>query len=150
VALPANVSGNAFNADNEMTAFNGSVLSYDPNGNLTADATNTYTWDARNHLTGISGGVAATFVYDAMGRRASKTIGGTTTQFLYDRLNPVQKLSAGNPPARPLFQTLSLFTRYHQRRYRSPGPHPPLLPTQRTSAGAIYSRHLRLRTLARF
>jgi len=98
VTLPANVSGNTFNADNEMTAFNGTALSYDPNGNLTADGTNTYTWDARNHLTAISGVVGASFVYDAMGRRASKTISGTTTQFLYDRLNPVQELSAGNPP----------------------------------------------------
>jgi len=82
-----------------MASFNGTALSYDPNGNLTADETNTYTWDAHNHLTAISGGVEVSFMYDALGRRASKTISGTTTQFLYDRLNPVQELSAGNPPA---------------------------------------------------
>jgi RHS repeat-associated protein len=29
----------------------------------------------------------------------SKTIGGTTTQFLYDRLNPVQELNGATPPA---------------------------------------------------
>jgi hypothetical protein len=33
--LPQAVSGNAFNADNEMTAFKGTLLSYDLNGNLT-------------------------------------------------------------------------------------------------------------------
>jgi uncharacterized protein RhaS with RHS repeats len=45
------------------------MLSYDANGNLTGDGTNTYTWDARNHLSAISGGSTASFVYDAFGRR---------------------------------------------------------------------------------
>ena len=40
--LPQAVTGNMFNADNEMTAFNGTTLSYDANGNLTNDGTNTY------------------------------------------------------------------------------------------------------------
>jgi len=62
VTLPANVSGNTFNADNEMTVFNGAALSYDPNGNLTADGTNAYTWNARDHLSAISGGVLNAFV----------------------------------------------------------------------------------------
>ncbi len=44
-------------------------------------------------------GTTATFVYDAFGRRTSKTIGGVTTQFLYGRANPVQELSAGTPIA---------------------------------------------------
>lgn len=35
-------------ADNEMTAFGGQTLAYDAAGNLTSDASNTYTWDARN------------------------------------------------------------------------------------------------------
>src|SRR5260370_24592157 len=94
--LPANVSGNTFNADKGMTGFNGAVVSYDANGNLQTDGTNTYTWDARNHLTATSGGTTASLVYDALGRRVSKTIGGTTTQFLYDGLNPVQELNASN------------------------------------------------------
>ena len=80
--LPAAVSGNTFNADNGMTAFNGQTLNYDANGNLLSDGTNTYTWDARKHLTAISGVANASFIYDAFGRRASKTIGASTTQFL--------------------------------------------------------------------
>jgi RHS repeat-associated protein len=96
VNLPASVSGNTFNADSGMTAFNGQTLGYDANGNLLSDGTNTYTWDARNHLTGISGGATASFVYDAFGRRTSKTVNGAVTQFLYDRLNPVQELDGGN------------------------------------------------------
>ena len=62
-------------------------LTYDANGNLISDGVNTYTWNARNQLVSISGRVAASFQYDAFGRRVSKTIGGTT-QFLYDGLNP--------------------------------------------------------------
>ncbi len=99
IALPAAVSGNTFNADNGMSAFNGTTLIYDNNGNLTNDGTNTYSWDARNHLTAISGAVAASFTYDAFGRRVSKTIAGTSTQFLYDILNPVQEIQAGAPSA---------------------------------------------------
>src|SRR5205807_1767077 len=41
--------------------------------------------DARNRLTGLNGPrLSATFQYDALGRRVSKTINGVTTQFLYD------------------------------------------------------------------
>jgi RHS repeat-associated protein len=96
VNFPANVSGNTFNADNGMTGFNGAVLSYDANGNLRTDGTNTYTWDARNHLSGISGGATASFVYDAFGRRMKKTISGAVTQFLYDGFNPMQELNGSN------------------------------------------------------
>lgn len=101
VALPANVAGSpstTYNADNEQTKFNGASLSFDNNGNLSGDGTNTYTWDARNHLKQIAQGrtTIATFVYDGFGRRMSKTTSGTTTQFLYDGLNPVQELNASD------------------------------------------------------
>jgi uncharacterized protein RhaS with RHS repeats len=82
-----------------MTAFNGQSLSYEANGNLTSDGTNTYSWDARNHLTGIGGGVSASFVYDPFGRRAEKVIGGATTQFLYDGLIRYRSSTA---PVRPM------------------------------------------------
>jgi len=95
--LPQAVTGNSFNAANEMTGFNGAALSYDLNGNLTADGTNSYSWDARNHLASISGGTTASFVYDAFGRRMSKNVNGSITQFLYDGLNPVQELDGANP-----------------------------------------------------
>ena len=96
---PANVTSTVYNADNAQTKFNGTALSYDANGNLTSDGTNTYTWDARNHLTAISGGSTASFVYDGFGRRVKKVIGGTTTQFLYDGLNSVQELNGRHNPA---------------------------------------------------
>jgi RHS repeat-associated protein len=106
ISLPQSLNGNLFNADNAMTTFGSQSLSYEANGNLTSDGTNTYNWDARNHLTSISGAVSASFVgacpersrRNAFGRRMSKTISGTTTQFLYDRLNPVQELDNATPP----------------------------------------------------
>jgi RHS repeat-associated protein len=82
--LPPAVTA-AYNAANQMTHFNTDMLTYDANGNLTFDGTTTYTWDARNRLTQMSNAnVSASFVYDALGRRVSKTINGATTQYLYD------------------------------------------------------------------
>jgi uncharacterized protein RhaS with RHS repeats len=98
-SLPNAVNGNTYNADNGMTGFGASTLSYDANGNLTNDGTNMYAWDARNHLTGISGEVTASFIYDGLGRRMSKNLNGTATQFLYDWLNPVQEIQGGAPSA---------------------------------------------------
>ncbi|HVN90971.1 MAG TPA: RHS repeat-associated core domain-containing protein [Candidatus Binataceae bacterium] len=84
--------GNTFDANNAMTAFGSQPLGYDLNGNLTNDGSNTYQWNARNHLSSMTGVTNASFTYDGAGRRAGKTINGTTTQFTYDRLNPVQEL----------------------------------------------------------
>jgi hypothetical protein len=95
--IPSAVSGNTFNLANEMTSFNGTPLSYDLNGNLLNDGTNTYTWDARNDLATLVGSgtlpTTASFAYDALGRRFEKTINQQTTAFLYDGFNPVQELA---------------------------------------------------------
>jgi RHS repeat-associated protein len=93
--LPTAASGGSANANDQLTQWNGSSLTYDANGNLLSDGTNTYTWDARNRLVAISGGVSASFKYDPFGRRVSKTVGLTTTGYVYDGVNPVQELSGG-------------------------------------------------------
>jgi len=43
--------------------------------------------------------ILGSFSYDAFGRRTSKTVTGTTTNFLYDAVNPVQELSGSTPTA---------------------------------------------------
>jgi len=49
-------------------------------------------------LTGISKtGLTASFVYDGLGRRKSKTINGTTTGFWYDGNDVYAELSSGTP-----------------------------------------------------
>ncbi len=89
---PQAASAATYNANNQLTQWKGATLTYDANGNLTSDGTNSYTWNARNQLVTISGGAPASFQYDPFGRRVSKTIGGTT-QYVYDGANPVQEIS---------------------------------------------------------
>lgn len=96
--LPQAASSASYNINNQLTNWKGATLTYDANGNLTSDGTNTYTWNARNQLVSISGSVNASFQYDPFGRRVSKTIGGTT-QFLYDGANPVQEISGSSASA---------------------------------------------------
>lgn len=96
--LPAAVQA-AYDAGNEQIQFNAASpnQAFDANGNLTtqtdASGTTTYTWDVRNRLVAISGpGLSASFSYDAMGRRVSKTINGVTAQYLHDKYDIVQEI----------------------------------------------------------
>ncbi len=78
----------------------GSPQPFDPNGNRLTQTgpsgTITYGWDARNRLAGISGPtVAASFSYDAVGRRISKGINGVTTTYQYDGLDIVRESGGG-------------------------------------------------------
>ncbi|PYX58555.1 MAG: hypothetical protein DMG76_08565 [Acidobacteria bacterium] len=83
--LPLAVSQTAYNANNQLTQWGTANLFYDLNGNMTSNGTDGYTWNARNNLVSTLSG--ANFQYDAFGRRTSKTVGGTTTSFLYDGAN---------------------------------------------------------------
>jgi RHS repeat-associated protein len=81
--LPGMESGSfGYNADDEVN-----TEIYDANGNTLATGGKTFAYDAENHLTSMNGG-AATIVYDGDGIRVSKTVGGVTTQYLVDDLNP--------------------------------------------------------------
>jgi len=91
--LPAALASATYNAANHQLTFGSTTLTYDLNGNLASDGTNTYTWDARNRLEAISGGSTASFQYDAQGRRTSKTVHSAQTGFLYDGVTPVQELT---------------------------------------------------------
>jgi len=98
--LPQTLTTTSYNSANHQTAFAGQTLTYDNNGNLTNDATSTYTWDARNQLVSMSGpSLTASFQYDAFGRRIAKTINSATTSFLYDGVNIVQEQSGGTATA---------------------------------------------------
>ncbi|MGH8615092.1 MAG: RHS repeat domain-containing protein, partial [Gammaproteobacteria bacterium] len=98
--LPAAVQA-AYDVANEQIKFGQSLpptpnQTFDANGNLTSDGTNTYTWDARNRLITISGpGLSASFTYDALGRRSSKTINGVATDYLYDGNDIAAEIQGG-------------------------------------------------------
>jgi RHS repeat-associated protein len=71
------------NALNQYTAVGAVTPTYDANGNLTFDGSFTYGYDAENRLVSASGaGTAASYGYDGLGRRKTKTVNGTTTVFV--------------------------------------------------------------------
>jgi RHS repeat-associated protein len=96
--LPQALTSATYDAGNRLLTWGSLVFSYDAHGNLASDGLTSYTWNARNQLVVTSGGVSASFAYDAFGRRRSKTTAGTTS-FLYDGVNLVQELTGGTPTA---------------------------------------------------
>jgi RHS repeat-associated protein len=111
--LPAALTSATYDDANQIATFGGTTFTYDDNGNVTSDGVRSYTWNARRQLASLTGPTSGSFAYDGLGRRRSKTISGTTTQFLYDGLNPVQELSSGTPTANLLtgLAVDELFTR---------------------------------------
>jgi RHS repeat-associated protein len=85
------VSASAVNQNNQYTTFGSDSLSHDASGNLKTKGQTNYQWDVRDRLIGISGsGVTASFSYDALGRRASKTVNGQTLGYQYDGADIIQ------------------------------------------------------------
>jgi RHS repeat-associated protein len=82
-SLPGiNSGGFGYNADDEISS-----ESYDANGNVLATGGKTYTYDAENHMTSANNGQVR-MIYDGDGNRVAKIVGGVTTQYLVDDLNP--------------------------------------------------------------
>jgi len=101
--LPAAVSSAVYNANNQLTQWGSTPMTYDLNGSTLNDGMNAYTWDARNRLATINGD-GASFAYDPLGRRVGKSILAVNglsvnTNFLYDGANPVQELNGTTPTA---------------------------------------------------
>jgi len=72
-----------FDANNHIVA--GSGVTYDVSGNVTADGSHNYTYDAEGRIATVDGGATASYVYDAEGRRARKTIASAgSVDYLYD------------------------------------------------------------------
>src|SRR5690606_7406498 len=78
------------NSGNQLTkvTLNGqtSTWTYDQNGNLLADGSKHYTWDAENRLLSITdtaSGQITTFAYDGCDRRVAVTQNGVQTKYLW-------------------------------------------------------------------
>jgi RHS repeat-associated protein len=104
---PATSATASYNANNQLASWNGTNPTYDPNGNLTGIGLQTYTWNDRNQLSANSAG-SASFAYDGLGRRLSKTVGGTTTKFLYDGANVIQEQNSSNTATANLLTGLGI------------------------------------------
>jgi YD repeat-containing protein len=79
-------TSNVYNGKNQIGSYN-----YDAAGNLTTLNGNTPSYDAENRMTALAatGGGAESILYDAVGQRVQKTVGGSTTVYVYE--------SAGRP-----------------------------------------------------
>ena len=96
--LPSAQAITGYDAANELTLWGTATPTYDANGNVLNDSTNSYVWNARNQLASMNM-TAQSFQYDPFGRRVAKTILGTTTNYLYNGINPVQELAGNTPTA---------------------------------------------------
>jgi RHS repeat-associated protein len=85
------VSTAVVNQNNQNTTFGSDSLSHDASGNLKTKGQITYQWDVRDRLVGITGsGVTASFSYDALERRLSKTVNAQTLSYQYDGADIIQ------------------------------------------------------------
>jgi RHS repeat-associated protein len=71
---------------NRLTQIGTQVIGYDNAGNTASDGTFTYGYSQRNRLVQVSQGssTVATYKHNAFGERVTKTLGGTTTTFVFD------------------------------------------------------------------
>jgi RHS repeat-associated protein len=74
----------AVNGLNQYTSAGPAVFSYDMNGNLTGDNSNTYLYDVENRLVSASGATTASLRYDPLGRLYETSGAAGITRFLYD------------------------------------------------------------------
>ncbi len=72
----------AYNPDDEVGS-----ETYDRNGNVLTEGGKSFTYDSENRLMTMNGGAVA-IVYDGDGNRVAETVGGATTRYLVDDLNP--------------------------------------------------------------
>jgi RHS repeat-associated protein len=86
------------NAANEITQIDTQAISHDHNGNLIQDANYDYTFDENNRLIGVAQASVpvASYAYDAMGRRISKTVGPVVTVFYYDNARIIEERDGSN------------------------------------------------------
>jgi RHS repeat-associated protein len=90
--LPAATTANAtYNAQNQLTSWNGTAVGYDLDANMTSNGATTFSWDARGQLSATSQGSVG-YGYDGLGRRISRSVSGTTqARYLYDGLQMIQE-----------------------------------------------------------
>lgn len=80
-----------YDVANRLVSWQGRAFTYDDAGNLLSDGVRGYSWNARGQLVSVSGPGAASFAYDALGRRVGVTSGGQTTQLSYDGSTAIQE-----------------------------------------------------------
>lgn len=75
----------AINNLNQLALINGNNVTYDADGHVLADGTNTYSWDAEGRLVGVTvvaNGHSSTFGYDGLGRRLDYVDQGSEARYI--------------------------------------------------------------------
>jgi RHS repeat-associated protein len=110
--LPSAISHSTYDAANHQLTFGSYNLLYDLDGNVTNIAngaiTNELLWSARNQLTNMLGAVVATFAYDGLGRRITRTVNSNTEKYLYDGLDIIQQLNNTGTIGANYFRSLGI------------------------------------------
>ncbi len=75
---------NSVTPDTATNRISGSPYSYDANGNMTNDGSNTLVYDGENHaVSATNGGSSGAYTYDGNGLRVIKVSGSTTTVYIF-------------------------------------------------------------------
>jgi RHS repeat-associated protein len=101
--MPQAVASATYDSANELINWNGASLTYDANGNLLSDGSNSFQWNARNQLASLNG---SNSIYDALGRRVQNFQG---TSFLYDGQDSVLELAGATTVANRLIGSTDEF-----------------------------------------
>jgi len=84
------ITHTAYDAANQVVGW-----SYDAAGNVISDTARTYTYDALDRLTSLSGGTGQeAYAYNGDGTLVSQTVGVSTTQFTQDLAGPASQILA--------------------------------------------------------
>lgn len=98
-----------YNADDQLTSYNGVAYTYATDGSLASAGSTTYRYDALGHLLEAKTPTKdITYTYDGLGRRVGKAVNGTLVQgFLYaSGINPIAELDGqGNVVATFVYGT---------------------------------------------
>ncbi|MGB2704716.1 MAG: RHS repeat-associated core domain-containing protein, partial [Chitinophagaceae bacterium] len=98
----ANLNGAAttysINNLNQLTSVNSTSFTFDDRGNITFDGTFYKTYDAENRLTKDSSSPASviTYGYDALNRRITRTINGSTLKYTYSGAAQIEERDNAN------------------------------------------------------
>jgi RHS repeat-associated protein len=75
---------------------------YDLAGNMTADGSNTLTYDAENRVTNsVNGGSAGAYAFDGNSLRVKKTVSGATTVYVFSGTKVIAEYASGAAPSSP-------------------------------------------------
>jgi RHS repeat-associated protein len=96
--MTAGTSCNTFNDQSDASNhLMGAPYTYDAAGNMTHDASHSYTYDPEGRITQVDGGATASYLYNAEGQRVQKTVSGAWRDYVYDNSGNVlaETIAAG-------------------------------------------------------